>query len=95
MSSSRWMARMSTSMSRSQDGETHLVCGVDLTYRASPEWAEERDDVQDQVYSDDLDHRAQRAVEARLGAPRPVVSGAGGPMTPPWTASPRPRMEHL
>ena len=34
---------------RNPDGESHLVCGVDLTYRASPEWAEERDDVQDQV----------------------------------------------
>ena len=69
------------------DGATHVVCGVDLTYRASPEWAEERDDVQDQVYSDDLDQRVQRAVEARLGASRPVVTGAGGPMVPPWTAS--------
>ena len=57
---------------RKPDGESHLVCGVDLTYRASPEWAEERDDIQDQVYSDDLDQRVQRAVEARLAAPRPV-----------------------
>ena len=72
---------------RRPDGEHRLVCGVDVTHRASPEWAEERDDVQDQVYSDDLDQRAQRAVEARLGTPRPVVSGAGGPMIPPWTAS--------
>ena len=69
------------------DGATQLVCGVDLTYRASPEWAEERDEVQDQVYSDDLDQRVQRAVEARLGTSRPAVSGAGGPMVPPWTAS--------
>ena len=72
---------------RNADGESHLVCGVDLTYRATPEWAEERDDVQDQVYSDDLDQRVQRAVDARLAAPRPVVSGRGGPMVPPWTAS--------
>ena len=70
-----------------QEGTTHMVCGVDLTYRASPEWAEERDDVQDQVYSDDLDQRVQRAIEARFGVSRPVVSGAGGPMVPPWTAS--------
>ena len=67
---------------RNADGESHLVCGVDLTYRATPEWAEERDDVQDQVYSDDLDQRVQRAVDARLAAPRPVVSGGGGPMVP-------------
>ena len=72
---------------RRPDGASHLVCGVDLTYRASPEWAEERDDVQDQVYSDNLDQRVQRAVEARLGTSRPVVSGTGGPMVPPWTTS--------
>ena len=72
---------------RKPDGASHLVCGVDLTYCASPEWAEERDDVQDQVYSDDLDQRVQRAVEARLGTSRPVASGAGSPMVPPWTTS--------
>ena len=72
---------------RRPDGEHHLVCGVDVTHRASPEWAEERDDIQDQVYSDDLDQRVQRAVEARLGARTPVVSGAGGPMVPPSMAS--------
>ena len=72
---------------RNLDGQSHMVCGVDLTHRASPEWAEERDDVQDQVYSDDLDQRARRAVDARMAASRPVVSGAGGPMVPPWTAS--------
>ena len=69
------------------EGQSHMVCGVDLMHRAPPEWAEERDDVQDQVYSDDLDQRVQRAVDARMAASRPVVSGAGGPMVPPWTAS--------
>ena len=72
---------------RDLDGQCHMVCGVDLTHRASPEWSEERDDVQDQVYSDDLDQRVQRAVDARMSASRPVASGAGGPMVPPWTAS--------
>ena len=72
---------------RDLDGQSHMVCGVDLTHRASPEWAEERDDVQDQVYSDDLDQRVQRAVDARMAASRPVASGAGGPMVLPWTAS--------
>ena len=72
---------------RNADGESHLVCCVDLTHRASPEWAEERDDVQDQAYSDDLDQRVQRALDVRLAASRPVVSGGGGPMVPPWTAS--------
>ena len=72
---------------RDLDGQSHMVCGVDLTHRATPEWADERDDIQDQVYSDDLDQRVQRAVDARMAAARPVVSGAGGPMTPPWTAS--------
>ena len=72
---------------RAADGECHLVCGVDLTHRATPEWADERDDAQDQAYADDLDQRVQRAVDARMAAPRPVVSGAGGPMVPPWSAS--------
>ena len=72
---------------RDLEVQSHMVCGVDLTHRATPEWAEERDDIQDQVYSDDLDQGVQRAVDARLAASRPVVSGAGGPMVPPWTAS--------
>ena len=69
------------------EGQSHMVCGVDLVHQVPPEWAEERDDVQDQVYSDDLDQRVQRAVDARMAASRPVVSGAGGPMVPPWTTS--------
>ena len=69
------------------DGQSHMVCGVDLMHRAPPEWAEERDDIQDQVYSDDLEQRVQRAVDARMATPRPVVSGEGGPMVQPWTAS--------
>ena len=47
--------------------------------RENPERAEERDDIQDQVYSDDLDQRVQRAMDARLAAQRPVVPGGGGP----------------
>ena len=69
------------------EGQSHMVCGVDLVQQVPPEWAEERDDVQDQVYSDDLDQRVQRAVDARMAASRPVVSGAGGPMAPPWSTS--------
>ena len=69
------------------EGQSHMVCGVDLVHQAPPEWAEERDEVQDQAYSDDLDQRVRRAVDARMAASRPVVSGAGGPMVPPWTAS--------
>ena len=69
------------------EGESHLVCCVDLIHRESPERADDRDDIQDQVYSDDLDQRVQRALDARLAAPRPLVSGGGGPMVPPWTAS--------
>ena len=78
---------MSTSMSGSQTVRATWSAEWTAHIVHPPEWAEERDDVQDQVYSDDLDHRVQRAVEARLGAPRPVVPGAGGPMVPPWTAS--------
>ena len=69
------------------EGQSHMVCGVDLMHRAPPEWAEERDDVQDQVYSDDLDQRVQKAVDARLAAAKSTPSGAGGPMVPPWAAS--------
>ena len=69
------------------EGQSHMVCGVDLVHQAPPEWAEERDEVQDQAYSDDLDQRVRRAVDARMAASRPVVSGANGPMVPPWTAS--------
>ena len=72
---------------RDPEGCSHMVCGVDLTHRATPEWADEKDDIQEQVYSDDLDQRVQRAVDARMATARPVVSGAGGPMTPPWTTS--------
>ena len=43
--------------------KTIFLCSVDLIQRESPERAEERDDLQDQVYSDDLDQRVQRAVE--------------------------------
>ena len=39
---------------RNAEGESHLVCCVDLIHRESPERAEERDDLRDQVYSDDL-----------------------------------------
>ena len=31
---------------RDLEGHSHMVCGVDLTHRATPEWADERDDVQ-------------------------------------------------
>ena len=31
------------------EGQSHMVCGVDLVHQAPPEWAEERDEVQDQV----------------------------------------------
>ena len=72
---------------RSLDGEIHFVCSVDMSQRESPEGAEERDDLQDQVYSDDLDQRVQRAVDARLAAQRPVVSGGGGPMMLPWSSA--------
>ena len=65
---------------RDLDGRIHFVC-------SSPERAEERDDLQDQVYSDDLDQRVQRAVDARLAAQRPIVSGGGGPMIPPWSSA--------
>ena len=72
---------------RNSEGEIHFVCSVDMIQRGSPERAEERDDLQDQVYSDDLDQRVQRAVDARLAAQRPVVSGSGGPMVPPWSSA--------
>ena len=60
---------------------------VDLIQKSSPEWAEERDDLQDQVYSDDLDQRVQRAVDASLAAQSPIVSGGGGPMIPPLSSA--------
>ena len=64
---------------RGPEGETHFVCGVDLIQRETPERAEDRDeDLQDQVCADDLDQRVQRAVDARLAAQRPMVSGEGG-----------------
>ena len=66
------------------EGQSHMVCGVDLVHQAPPEWAEERDEVQDQAYSDDLDQRVRRAVDARMAASRPVVSGANGPMDRRW-----------
>ena len=69
------------------DGGAHLVCCVDMLQRENHERAEERDDIQDQVYSDDLDQRVQRAVDARLAAQRPVVSGGGGPMVPSWSSA--------
>ena len=69
------------------EGQSHMVCGVDLVHQASPEWAEERDEAQEQAYSDDLDQRVQRAVDARMAASRPPVTGANGPMVPPWTTS--------
>ena len=68
--------------------EEFTSCVVfDMIQRDSPERAEERDDLQDQVYSDDLDQRVQRAVDARLAAQRPIVSGGGGPMIPPWSSA--------
>ena len=82
------MARMSMSMQRKPDGESHLVCGVDLTtYRASPEWAEEemmsktRSILMTWIngcngqWMPDWEPRDQWCLEL------------GGPMIPPWTAS--------
>ena len=50
---------------RDLDEEIHFVCRVDLVQREIPERADEREDLQDQCYADDLDQRIQRAVEAR------------------------------
>ena len=72
---------------RDGEGGAQFVCCVDMIQRDPPERAEERDDIQDQVYSDDLDQRVQRAVDARLAAQRPIVSGGGGPMIPPWSSA--------
>ena len=75
------------SMLGNLEGGVHFVCCVDMIERDFSERAEERDDLQDQVYSDDLDQRVQRAVDARLAAQRPIMSGGGGPMILPWSSA--------
>ena len=66
------------------EGEAHLVCCVDMIQRETPERAEERDDIQDQFIQMTWTSESSGAVDARLAAQRPVVSGGGGVMTPPW-----------
>ena len=80
---------------RGPEGENHFVCGVDMIQRETPERAEDGDeDLQDQAYADDLDQRVQRAVDARLSAQRPMVSGERGPMAPPWSSVHAPEWEN-
>ena len=52
----------------------------------APGRAEDHDETQDQIYTEDLEKRIQRIVEAHLAA-RGTASEGGGPMILPWSCS--------